>query len=167
MSTTKKAPAKKKPGKTLDEFYESNPELLDEKKRKVRPPNPRACGQITAQVVDDLSDALNHRETSHGNPKLSEMDRLVFCVISAGGQWVLVDRHQMLPKKPDGKSADGSSARYIGLRRRGFQVGVRHMDGVKNFWARWPHGDPEMPGVTAFDFDDEFTTYGGKISAGM
>lgn len=126
-----------------------------EEGRHRRPPSPKADGAIRPIVVEALTSSLNGRPSRYGQPNLPEMDRLVHGVIAAKGQWVLIDRHEVVRGE-----REGSSSRYIALKRRGFHVVVRHVDGVRNFWARWPHPEPTLPDVTRFEFDDEFTAYG-------
>ena len=99
---------------------------------------------ITAK---ELVPALNGKMPGWSRDGLSDLDRIVICTIAAGGDWVLVDRNRF------SKQGQSSSV-YIALRRRGFLGAVRHVDGVKNYWARWPHPFPTMPEMPEFKGDD-------------
>lgn len=109
---------------------------------------------ITANA---LVPALNNKTPSFTEDRLSVLDRIVVCTIAAAGRWVLVDRNVFTKKGQ-------SSAVYIGLRRRGFEVAVRHVDGIKNYWARWPHAFPTMPEIPSFDGDEGL--YGMMLADG-
>lgn len=91
---------------------------------------------------------LNGKIPTFAPDRLSDIDRIVVCTIMANGEWVLVDRN-VFEKKGQ------SSKIYIALRRRGFAVVVRHVDGIKNYWARWPHDLPTVPALPAFKGDED------------
>lgn len=89
---------------------------------------------------------LNGKVPTYAPDKLSDIDRIVIHTVNAGGEWVLVDRNIF-------EKQGQSSSVYIALRRRGFEVVVRHVDGIKNYWARWPHPMPTMPEFPKFEND--------------
>lgn len=103
-----------------------------------------SVGLITAKK---LVPPLNGKVPSYAPDKLSDIDRIVVLTIIANGEWVLVDRNIF-------EKQGQSSKVYIALRRRGFEVVVRHVDGIKNYWARWPHRRPTMPKLPKFRGDD-------------
>lgn len=114
---------------------------------------PRSGPRVAAVVVTELVPALNKRHTTPRQPNLSDLDSLVYGIIAVRPQWVLIDRNV-------NDSKGQSSARYIALRRRGFEVAARHVGPIKNYWARWTHDAPPLPSVPGFEGDDGFS-YGG------
>jgi hypothetical protein len=105
---------------------------------------------MKAITAKELVPPLNGKEPRHKDPNLEDIDRIVVTAIMASqtsDPWVLVDRSAFL--------RHGQSSKvYIALRRRGFDVVVRHVDGVKNYWCCWPHELPTMPELPMYDDDD-------------
>lgn len=97
-------------------------------------------------TANKLVPPLNGKVPTVKPDLLADLDRIAVRTIMAEGMWVLVDRN-LFEKRGQ------SSKVYIALRRRGFEVVVRHVDGIKNYWARWPHPVPSMPELPKFKND--------------
>jgi hypothetical protein len=94
---------------------------------------------------------------SHGvhPPNLTDIERMAFHVLQAKGDWVLIDRNRAA------RSYNDSSSMNNALRRRGFEVTSRHVQGVRNYWARWTHKTgAEPPLVPAASTDGPGTSFG-------
>ena len=100
-----------------------------------------------AGLVPPLNGKMPRTAPDH----LSDIDKIVVLTILQSlteDPWVLVDRN---PFEKQGQS----SKIYIALRRRGFDVVVRHVDGIKNYWAKWPHPLPAMPLLPVYKGDQD------------
>lgn len=99
---------------------------------------------------------------SHGvHPaNLSDIEKMAFHVIQADGDWVLIDRNRAA------RSYNDSSSMNNALRRRGFEVTSRHVQGVRNYWARWTWGKSEVepPRVPSASTDTPSTAYGIDVA---
>lgn len=120
---------------------------------------PINASHIVGPSIPRKGDASSAQgQHSHGvrPPNLSEIERLVLLVLEADGDWVLIDRNRA------GREYNDSSARNIALRRRGFEVTSRHVNGVRNYWARWTHGQKglEPPLIPKASTDTKNTVFG-------
>ena len=101
------------------------------------------------RISPDLRVSVNGHTVSHGPPALKPVEIAVHLCIANAPSWVLVERVPYNPRVQ-------SSPLYIALRRRGFDVSYRSAKGVKNVWARWPHGNVHL----------DIAEYGGDLDEG-
>jgi hypothetical protein len=104
---------------------------------------------IEGGLAEQLGGKKNKKQRG---PSLHDIDIVVHTVLLAEGDWVLVDRNVA-------KEDHSSTARYIALSRRGFEVASRHVNGVRNIWARWPHDPPRIE-LDAFSSDRNLMEFG-------
>lgn len=103
------------------------------------------------EIQGDLRRPVGGRSAKLRAPALHDIDAVVSRVLAAEGRWVLIDRNLV----GEGQS---STARYVALTRRGFEVASRHSaEGVRNIWARWSHGPVDVH-VPVFTTDKEGET---------
>ena len=108
------------------------------------------------EIEGEIKPASGGRDPKDREPSLHDIDRVVNRVLQADGRWVLVDRNLV-------ETGQSSTARYVALTRRGFEVASRHVEGVRNIWARWPHGNVDVP-IPAFNTDQGYETDFGNLS---
>lgn len=113
---------------------------------------PNQLPSITAKEITKPQSVS--KDDSPPEPSLSEIETMVFHVLQANGDWVLIDRNR------SSRVFNDSSSRRNALKRRGFEVVSRHVQGVRNYWARWPHGDITPLKVPSCSTDDKYTAFG-------
>jgi hypothetical protein len=143
MSTTKTAAKKASPRKAASKV----PAKKSGKATNV--PKLKVVGQVPSTITaNKLVPPLNGKQPKQNPPRLEDIDRIAIVTIMNAPAWTLVDRNLFLKQGQ-------SSKVYIALRRRGFDVVVRHFGGIKNYWSRWPHEVPTIPSIPLFEGDDE------------